>query len=63
MAVDAVLSVADFETKDVNFELIKVRAFWAERRRGAGAPALLVLLSSSLFCARALTFVASFIQI
>ena len=24
IAVDAVMSVADFETKDVNFELIKV---------------------------------------
>ena len=25
IAVDAVMAVADFETKDVNFELIKVR--------------------------------------
>jgi hypothetical protein len=27
IAVDAVMAVADFETKDVNFELIKVQRF------------------------------------
>ena len=27
IAVDAVMAVADFETKDVNFELIKVRLY------------------------------------
>ena len=30
IAVDAVMSVADLETKDVNFELIKVGLIWID---------------------------------